>query len=497
MKRWLQNWYARLPIIHGLRFRLVLLVLLASLPALGLLYYTASQQRHDALNAGQQEANSLASLAAADQRRIIDQNNRYLATLARLPELQDDQMAACNSLVRALLNDNEYAYQNIGIITPDGNIPCQAGGPLPTFFSESPARLQAALAAPQMTIGDIQGGAGQPIDETVRVAAPSTRTITYVYPVRNSAGVADRLVFVSLPFVSLERFAGQANPPDGTIFRVLDKNGLVIAQYSTNTKAATTTLLATPAPEGTPQPGRLLSDEHGNQFLYARAEVDVPSDIRNAGVSVVSVAVPRDEIVRRADSLFQENVGRLAVVAVLAVVAAWIGADLFRPGNADARKRIVGQWYQVFSTGDLERIDELTSRNFVDHSRVPGQAAGRDGVKQVIVAFRTAFPDGQLTVRELLADHDKVVARVTLVGTHVGEFFGTPPSGKLVASEGNETFRFSGSTIVETWSLFGPLVAVRTTKEAPAAKPPRTSFWRRLRWWSKDEPPAEVEPDAP
>lgn len=477
----LARWYRDFPYIHSLRFRLVMLVLVASLPALGLLYYTASQQRDDALNAGQQEALNLANLAAVDHERLIDQTRRYLLTLARLPELRGDDADECTSLVQALLNDNAYTYQNIGIIRADGTIPCQASGQRPVFFEDNPANLKAALVAGDMTISDIAVLPGSP-----------DGTMTYAFPVRNDAGTIDRLVFVSLPLSALEAFAKQANPPSGTVFRLYGTSTNLLAQYPRDAEeASTSSLAATPLPGATPaaqeQTGTLLTTT-GVPFLYARSPIAVPEAVQNFGPAVISVALPRAEIVSRADSLFQENVGRLLIVAALSIIAAWIGADLFTSGDADSRKRVVHQLYDAYSTGQIEGLEDIVNSRFVDHSKNQGQAPGIDGLKQVIVAFKTAFPDGRINVRELIADHDKVVARVTIVGTHLGDFFGTPPSGKLVASEGDETFRFAGSSILESWSLFGPLVAVHADraggngKEAP---PEKRSLWSRLRPWGR------------
>ncbi|HEU0165305.1 MAG TPA: ester cyclase, partial [Thermomicrobiales bacterium] len=447
--------YGLLPYVRGLRFRLVMLVLLASLPAFGLLFYTASQQRNDALDSGQEEASSLVNLFAADQLRIVNQNEQYLKTLARLPELRGDDATACSSLVVALLQDNGYAFQNIGVIHKDGTSTCRASGSLPAYFVDSPDHLAAAIDAGSMTIGNIQ-----------TVAGSQDGMVAYAYPVPNASGIVDRIVFVSLPYESLSSFAAQAKPREGTILRVFDNNNILIAQYPND--ASNPTTLATPI-ASTPsalQPNQgTIQDTKGTSYLFARGDIALPSGVQNAGPAVVSVALPRNEIVSRADSLFQQNVGRLAIVAVLAVVAAWVGADLFTAGDSVTRKRIVHEWFDAFSAGNIERISELMSASYVDRSRAPGQAEGIDGIRQVVAAFKTAFPDGTLTVRELLADADKVVARVTLVGTHVGEFFGTQPSGKRVASEGDEIFRFAGGAIVESWSLYGPLVVVNPDPE--------------------------------
>jgi hypothetical protein len=118
-------------------------------------------------------------------------------------------------------------------------------------------------------------------------------------------------------------------------------------------------------------------------------------------------------------------------------------------------------------------------------------------MKQVVAAFRSAFPDGEIVPREILADRDKVVARVSLTGTHLGEFQGIAPSGKRMIANGTETFRFESGLIVESWSLFGPLVEMkRLTSPETRKEPPRRKrgFFQRLFGRGKDIPPPEQEP---
>ncbi len=74
--------------------------------------------------------------------------------------------------------------------------------------------------------------------------------------------------------------------------------------------------------------------------------------------------------------------------------------------------------------------------------------------------------------QELLADRDKVVARVTLTGTHVSDFFGVPPSGAPVTADGVETYRFAGGLIVESWSMFGEIVPILSPDLLPNGRAP-------------------------
>ncbi len=74
------RWLAGTPLANSLRFRLTLLVLLAALPALGLLLLTASEQRTNAIEAAELETRRVARLAAANQNNLIDETQLLLNT---------------------------------------------------------------------------------------------------------------------------------------------------------------------------------------------------------------------------------------------------------------------------------------------------------------------------------------------------------------------------------------------------------------------------------
>ncbi|MDQ3397300.1 MAG: ester cyclase [Deinococcota bacterium] len=58
---------------------------------------------------------------------------------------------------------------------------------------------------------------------------------------------------------------------------------------------------------------------------------------------------------------------------------------------------------------------------------------GLEGFKQFVAMLATAFPDLQVTLEDMIAEGDKVVARVTVSGTHKGTFMGSIiPNGKQV-----------------------------------------------------------------
>ncbi len=106
---------------------------------------------------------------------------------------------------------------------------------------------------------------------------------------------------------------------------------------------------------------------------------------------------------------------------------------------------------EVINKGDLSVIDELTSPSVVDHSAPPGLPSGPEGIKQMLTMFRTAFPDLNGTLEDLIAEGDRVAVRYTTRGTHQGDFMGIAATGKQIAIEGIEIDRIQDGKVVEHW----------------------------------------------
>jgi steroid delta-isomerase-like uncharacterized protein len=123
----------------------------------------------------------------------------------------------------------------------------------------------------------------------------------------------------------------------------------------------------------------------------------------------------------------------------------------------DAYRRII----DAISGGDAEGLNKLVAPDLVDHNPLPNQAPGRDGFKQWMSAARTAFPDMHGTVEDVMAEGDRVAARMTWHGTHRGEFMGVGPTGKRVSFSAFHLVRFSQDRAVEWWGTADLLGALR------------------------------------
>jgi predicted ester cyclase len=85
---------------------------------------------------------------------------------------------------------------------------------------------------------------------------------------------------------------------------------------------------------------------------------------------------------------------------------------------AAENKAVVSSFVEeVINQGRLERVNDLVVLDFVELDPLPGQQQGREGLKQVIAALRTAFPDIHWVIEEMVGEGDKVFSRFTWHGT--------------------------------------------------------------------------------
>jgi steroid delta-isomerase-like uncharacterized protein len=112
---------------------------------------------------------------------------------------------------------------------------------------------------------------------------------------------------------------------------------------------------------------------------------------------------------------------------------------------------------EVVNQGHLERADDLVATDFVELDLLPGQQQGREGLKQLIGEFRTAFPDIHWVIEELIGEGEKVFSRFTWQGTHRGEFFGVPATGKRIKVKGMVVDRVVAGKMAESRILMDGL----------------------------------------
>ena len=136
---------------------------------------------------------------------------------------------------------------------------------------------------------------------------------------------------------------------------------------------------------------------------------------------------------------------------------------------SEENKAVLRRFYEeVWNEGNLDAIDEIISPNFTTHTPQPGISPDREGVKQFVTAYQSAFPDVHVRVEDQVAEGDKVVTRFSAHATHQGELMGIPATGKEINITGIGLFRVEGGQIVEGWTEFDRMGMMQQLGVVPA-----------------------------
>ena len=116
---------------------------------------------------------------------------------------------------------------------------------------------------------------------------------------------------------------------------------------------------------------------------------------------------------------------------------------------------------------NLDILDEVYASDLVWHE--PDQDVhGLEEARQFVTMYKTAFPDLNVTVEDVISEGDNVVTRYTIRGTHQGEIeeFG-PPTGRQMELQGITVHRIADGKIVEEWERYDNLSLLQQLGLAP------------------------------
>jgi len=114
-------------------------------------------------------------------------------------------------------------------------------------------------------------------------------------------------------------------------------------------------------------------------------------------------------------------------------------------------KNIVRRYQEIYNSNDLNTLTDVVSEDLRTPKIMPGIPSGIEGARVAHQIMLTGFPDYQTAIDELIAEGDKVAARVTMSGTHTGSFLGIPATGKTVAFTGIYIAHIANGKIIEHW----------------------------------------------
>ncbi len=130
-------------------------------------------------------------------------------------------------------------------------------------------------------------------------------------------------------------------------------------------------------------------------------------------------------------------------------------AELNKASNAHAEehRKLFSRWFEeLWNKKNYAITQELVSPEFVAHG-AGGQdiKQGPNGVADMVKIWHQAFPDGHMTMDDIITEGELSTIRMTFRGTQTGEFYGVPPSNKMVEVTSIGIDRVLGGKISEGW----------------------------------------------
>jgi len=305
-------------VFFGLRFRLLLLVLLACAPLAGLTVHTASQDRRHALTDWRARARQLAQVARREEAALIEQTRQLLLAVSESSAVRSGNLEAS----RRSLEEVFASYPgnaNLGLINTNGQVLASA---LPLVGLSSQAD-QALVQRVEKTRAFVAG-------KYLTGVAKGEPALTFGFPVFDTSGQVQAVV---VSWVRLEWFARPAsalatNMPQGASWTMVRSNGNVLLRFPGPWPPT-----GRPFPDrdlvkrGFTQPDSVVEapDAHGAPSFYAFA----PMDSRLVSGSAMTIlGVPRRILFAEANRAVILNLCWIGLAAALALTLGWVGANV-------------------------------------------------------------------------------------------------------------------------------------------------------------------------
>ena len=297
----------------SLRARLLLLVGAAVIPALFVILYSGLKHRRAEVIDAQERALYLARAVSGEHEDLIHETRLLLSTLARLPEVQRRDPAACSTLFADLLRQFPR-YLNLGVVGTDGFIWCSGlpmASPVDASFREY---FRRAMAAGGFATGGYQIG-----------AITQRSSINFGHAFYGGTASIQGVAFAAVDLAWLAGAADRALLPPGSRFALLDQEGKVLARLPVDgagERLAHAPLVQKMALEKTAVAERTGRD--GAVWLTGVAQLG-----EQLGTIYAVVDIPLAAALEEADRVFLRSLLALGLIAAFALAAAWIGGEWF------------------------------------------------------------------------------------------------------------------------------------------------------------------------
>ncbi|NMC49731.1 MAG: histidine kinase, partial [Desulfovibrio sp.] len=203
----------------SIRGRIILLVLVCSLPTIGLLVLSVVRERARAMERIEAEALRLVISAADIQEHVTIGSRQMLLTLAQLPQVRELDAPACAATFARLLEE-EPLYTNILLANPDGDVVAMGvRSDMPMNIADR-RHFQETMETGRFSAGEyiVSRVANEPI-------------FPFAFPLAGEHGRLRGVVVAAVRLSSIKEWFQGAQFPGGTIIGIADHAGIRLAHY--------------------------------------------------------------------------------------------------------------------------------------------------------------------------------------------------------------------------------------------------------------------------
>lgn len=328
----------------SLRARLIIFVLLASLPALFLTLYTGLEQRKQAAAAAQENAMRLVRLAANNQQLLIENTRGFLIALSHSLGRADDPFERCSNMFAHMLDLHFPYYSAFYVADLNANILCSMPtGDKPENLSEC-EHYQKLRASEDFVVSEYH------------ICRNSGKaTIAMGYPLRNANDERIGVINIGLDLAWFNHLATLAQLPSGAHMIVVDRSGTIMVHYPESDKWVGNLM-----PEGSVV-NTILEQGEGTTEGLGTDDVErlfAFMPLQGTEESVfIAIGIPAKVAYAETEATLIRNLALLGLVTLLAVGAAWLLGDIL----------IVHQARALVETTRQLAAGDLSARTTVSH----------------------------------------------------------------------------------------------------------------------------------
>ncbi|MEO6094360.1 MAG: HAMP domain-containing protein [Fibrobacteria bacterium] len=299
-----------------IRFRILGIVLLAIIPAVLLIWYSAAERKRQISGEIEDNTLRLSRFLASNLERDLSEGEGYLSAVAHFLKATRTPANACAEPLGKLLG-SATVYSNIGLAGANGKILCTA-----RLLPSDPG-----LAGLEW-FRKLDSSSGYSVGFDLNGGLSPQASIVLVLPLsimEEGKGAGRTFLFSVMELDWLNKLAETSHLPPGSAISVTNRKGDAVARYPDPDKWVGK---ARQSPrglgDGTALEGtRMTEGIDGVRRLYAYANV------AGVGGLVVNVGVIREAMLAPASRALASQLIALGIVAILALMAAWFGADVF------------------------------------------------------------------------------------------------------------------------------------------------------------------------